>query len=648
MKDLPIRVERERTYPMPVAEAWRLLADTDHLNRTIGLPSVEFSAPASPPAGLSAGPPADPGSGPLVREARARAFGVVPVRWQEFPFDWVRERRYAVRREFAGGPIASMVIGIELRPAEPAEPGGPAEPGVTVRSYAHCAPASPLSRLLRGRIRASVDDTLDFCDRYLARKEEGRPDPVPVPKGRPPVNQAQLDRRLGRLATGPVPPVRRELIAALKERIGEGSDDQLTAVRPFALADLWGADRLEVLRLFLHATTAGVFELRWEVMCPTCRVPKAETGTLARLPVQFHCETCGIAYDIDFDQRVELRFSVHPSIRKTTSQVYCIGGPLRTPHIVAQQYLQPHEDRPLDLGPSALAGPVQLRTVRAAHRLLLVPGQASPGSRARDITLTYSAGRWVGPHSLMREDGLAVPDGSRLVLRNQTDGPILAALEDLAWTSQATTAAQVTTLQEFRDLFSSEVLAPGQQLAVSHVAFLFSDLKGSTRLYEGLGDAPAYSRVNRHFDFIRQAVSRGGGSIVKTMGDGVMCAFYRLDDALGTALRLQDEVTAWCGEQGIEPPLVLKVGVHHGPAIAMTANGNLDYFGRTVNLAARVADQSRGGDVVLLREVLEQADQSMVRERGVIIESFTTRLRGLDDEQRLVRLTSARARVASG
>jgi class 3 adenylate cyclase len=548
------------------------------------------------------------------------------VRWQEFPFDWIRERRYAVRREFERGPIASIIVGMELRPAEQ---------GVTVRSYAECIPSSALSRLLRGVITASVTDTLDFCDHYLARKQAGRADPVPVPRARPAVNRAQLDRRLGQLAAAPV---RTELIALLKERILEGTDDQLTGIRPFALADLWQADRLEVLQLFLHATPAGLLELRWELMCPNCRVPKAEAGTLAALPVQFHCDTCGIAYDADFDQRVELRFSVHPAVRKTSSQVYCIGGPLRTPHIVAQQYLRPHEDRRVDL---TLAGPVQLRTVRAAHRLLLAP---APGdSRIRDVTVTYSAGRWVGPHSLARGESLTVPDGSRLVLRNQTNGPILAAIEDLAWTSEATTAAQVTTMQEFRDLFSSEVLAPDQQLAVSHIAFLFSDLKGSTRLYEGLGDAPAYSHVNRHFDFIRQAVTRGGGSIIKTMGDGVMCAFHRLDDALSTAIQLQGEVTAWCRNQGIEPPLVLKVGVHHGPAIAMTANGRLDYFGRTVNLAARVADQSRGGDVVILRQVLDQADQSVVEGRGIAMESFTARLRGLDDERHLVRLTGADA-----
>ena len=252
----------------------------------------------------------------------------------------------------------------------------------------------------------------------------------------------------------------------------------------------------------------------------------------------------------------------------------------------------------------------------------------------------------MGPHSLTTDDGLTVPGGAHLVLRNQTGGAILATIEDLAWTTGATSAAQVTTMQEFRELFSSEVLAPEQQLAVSHIAFLFSDLKGSTQLYEGIGDAPAYSRVNRHFDFIRQAVGQGGGSVVKTMGDGVMCAFHRLDDALRTAIALQAHVTDWCGEQSIDPPLSLKVGVHHGPAIAMTANDQLDYFGRTVNLAARVADQSRGADVVVLRDVLDQAGESLLGEyRGVAAEPFTTTLRGLAHDQRLVRLTVEPARA---
>jgi adenylate cyclase len=117
---------------------------------------------------------------------------------------------------------------------------------------------------------------------------------------------------------------------------------------------------------------------------------------------------------------------------------------------------------------------------------------------------------------------------------------------------------------------------------------------------------------------------------------------------LSTAIQMQGQVAGWCREQGIDPPLALKVGVHHGPAIAMTANGRLDYFGRTVNLAARVADQSRGSDVVVLREVLDQADQSVLEVPWKITtDSFTARLRGLDQHRHLVRLTIADAGHAS-
>jgi len=231
-------------------------------------------------------------------------------------------------------------------------------------------------------------------------------------------------------------------------------------------------------------------------------------------------------------------------------------------------------------------------------------------------------------------------------LRNQTAGAVLAVLEDAAWTTDATTAAEVTTLQEFRDLFSSEVLAPGQQHAIRHIALVFSDLKGSTSLYEGIGDAAAYSRVNRHFEFITQTVAARGGTVVKTLGDGVMCAFEQLEDALTAAVALQEEVGRWCEAQHIEPPLVLKLGVHAGPVIAMTANDRLDYFGRTVNVAARLGDQGLGGDVVLLREVFERSSAAG-RSASLSARPFTTRLRGLDGEQELVRLTLAPAETGA-
>ena len=64
------------------------------------------------------------------------------------------------------------------------------------------------------------------------------------------------------------------------------------------------------------------------------------------------------------------------------------------------------------------------------------------------------------------------------------------------------TAAKVTAMKEFRHMFSSEVLAPGNQVGVENIAFLFTDLLGSTVFYEEVGDAQAYGQVRRHFEFL--------------------------------------------------------------------------------------------------------------------------------------------------
>lgn len=422
----PIRYEEERRYPIALPEAWRLLADTDHLNRAIGLPAVEFS----PLEG-----------GELVRRARTRAYGVVPVRWREFPFDWIRERRYAVRREFESGPIEWLVGGVEL------ESFGEE---TKVTSYAYFKPKNAAGRFLWKLGRAPVRGLLEFCDAYLARKAAGVADPTPVPAARVRVDEARLEQLLDALRAAPVDA---SLVGRLRERVVEGSDDQLTNVRAYALADAWGVPRDQALRLLLQATRVGLFTLSWQLMCPNCRVPKAAVDELDELPPQFHCDTCGILYTVDVDRHLELRFSLSPAVRVTRDEIYCIGGPLRMPHVVAQQHLRPHEDRPLDL---TLAEPLQLRTIGGANELNVVP---APAGRVADVRVTYAAGRWNGPHSLESNGALAVPAGAVLTLRNQTDGFVLALLESPERTRDATPLGDVQDLCEFEDLVDPEAVA---------------------------------------------------------------------------------------------------------------------------------------------------------------------------------------------
>jgi class 3 adenylate cyclase len=97
------------------------------------------------------------------------------------------------------------------------------------------------------------------------------------------------------------------------------------------------------------------------------------------------------------------------------------------------------------------------------------------------------------------------------------------------------------------------------------------------------------------------------GGIVKTIGDAVMAAFSDPADAVRAALAIQGNVAQFNRKHGLADAdgLVIKLGLHGGPCIVVTLNERLDYFGSTVNLAARLQGQSRGADIVLSRALAD-------------------------------------------
>lgn len=162
----------------------------------------------------------------------------------------------------------------------------------------------------------------------------------------------------------------------------------------------------------------------------------------------------------------------------------------------------------------------------------------------------------------------------------------------------------------FRELLGEQVLPTNQSLGVQNLAVFFSDLKQSTLLYQRLGDARAYELVRAHFEIVFEAVERHGGSAVKTIGDGVMGTFFDNASALqGVTESVMglDELNRQAGLSG-DDCLRLKVGLHTGACIVVTLNGRLDYFGSTVNIAARLSDMAQGGEVLLSKIVLDDPD----------------------------------------
>ena len=130
---------------------------------------------------------------------------------------------------------------------------------------------------------------------------------------------------------------------------------------------------------------------------------------------------------------------------------------------------------------------------------------------------------------------------------------------------------------------------------------MFTDLKGSTALYDRLGDPAAYALVREHYAVLGKAVRENDGAIVKTIGDAIMASFTTPSDALRWAVQMHDDVEAFNAVSGREP-ITIKLGLHVGRCIAVTLNNRLDYYGSAANKAARLEAQSGGGDIVMSAE----------------------------------------------
>ena len=226
---------------------------------------------------------------------------------------------------------------------------------------------------------------------------------------------------------------------------------------------------------------------------------------------------------------------------------------------------------------------------------------------------------------------LKLAEQSTLKLENATSTEQLLILERLAWSDQSATAAEVTALQMFRDLFASEALRPGEQISVGTLTVLFTDLRNSTQLYREIGDATAFGRVMNHFDVLKRVIAEEDGALVKTIGDAVMAVFRRPASALKAMLSAQEMLAMPAA--GVAP-LILKAGVHTGPCIAVTLNDRLDYFGSTVNMAARLESLSTGDDVIISKALYDDAEvRELIASENMQATPFEMLLKGFQEER---------------
>jgi class 3 adenylate cyclase len=588
-----VDVERELDCLAPPEVLWPLLADTQRVNRMAGMSPLDVQ----PIEGSD-------GARFLVR-TRLDGF---PVTYEEEPFEWQVPDHFAVRRVVTEGALHVIRVSLALS----AGPDGGTHVRWRLSFGLKFAFLAPITRIVAGwRMNTLVAATraLDTSLRVPAAL------PVPPEAGK-------LARAAAALESA-IDPEDRDLARRLAAWVGSAPDTDVLRIRPYELADAWGVPRDRLLSLCLEGVVAGLLEMHWDIVCPSCRTSASRVDHLFELGEGGHCGYCDIRFDLPLDRAVEAVFQPAPALRKVEERPYCTGGPASTPHVVAQAHL------PVD-GSARLVAPGTPGRYRVFVR----------GGATADVEVVVGA-----PNGLALEaTGTLSPDHATLapggaVVVHQPGGVARhVKLEHVEWADRAATAHSMSLHPRFRRLFSGEVLGPGRQLRVGRVALLFSDLSDSTALYGRVGDAPAFRLVQDHFELLRTHVAAEGGVFVKTIGDAVMAAFPEEGAAVRAAVAMQASWDGFCLRTPVASQTNLKLGVHAGPAYVVTANGVLDYFGQTVNVAARLQGAAHAREIVVTEALAARATDAGWLGPARVIERFDAVLKGLDGPLRAARL----------
>jgi class 3 adenylate cyclase len=443
--------------------------------------------------------------------------------------------------------------------------------------------------------------------------------------------------------------------AALERAVREWPDADLNRINVIDFAAAHGLSLDTALDAFLHAAKLGLLDMSWNVLCPGCGgVLNANESLKTIHQHDYACAMCAAGYEPTLDETVEVAFTVNPRVRRIGAhephtlpiwdyvrQVFWSSG-IRFP-----------ADRPFEQLISNIAldwvelGAGERATMQVqlpagfvilfepvTHAALFLDVKGEPTRERQEIGMVFNRVQAPTGTQVMR------PGPLRLTLENRTESRVLPGLyiagdelhDMLGRRKQFLTAKRLLTHQTFRDLFRTDTLAIDQRLKITSLTFVFTDLKASTELYERVGDLAAYDIVKAHFGVLGDVVGQESGAVVKTIGDAVMATFPTPDRGMSAVLRMRDAMRQ-LNESRDREDLLLKIGIHEGPCLAVTLNDRLDYFGQTVNIAARVQGLAMSQAIFATEPVIRhEATARLLAEAGLATHARRCTLRGITDE----------------
>ncbi|MBF0381805.1 MAG: adenylate/guanylate cyclase domain-containing protein [Magnetococcales bacterium] len=406
-------------------------------------------------------------------------------------------------------------------------------------------------------------------------------------------------------------------------------------LNPLTIANKLDADPIIMLDLFIQGARIGLFDWSWDLICPLCGfTTRPAAQSINDTPQdKFHCALCNIDAPTVMDDTIEVSFSPNPEllvgiedhhVDKDTYLAYYASQASPFINSISKMIdengkgsvrLEPGESRTIVFEPNQ---DKQYRLVcldthdsvtfeidiNAPESGLVVINQNISGFQKDDL-----------PKQLpLKQTGLKLVNQAKHTVLNQlieftcqnadkfNEDPLGVSQERLKSFGPRVTGKLLLNNQTFRDHYGIQKLDPDLSLKIRDLTLLFTDLKGSTELYDRTGDIEAYRLVRDHFLVLKDVVHRHSGAIVKTMGDAIMATFSNPQDGVRASIDMLKGLAEYANS--VKPHEIgLKIGLHSGPALTVNAGGHIDFFGQTVNIAARVQGLASAGEICVSENV---------------------------------------------
>ena len=440
---------------------------------------------------------------------------------------------------------------------------------------------------------------------------------------------------------------KRKPVSAIEKLVQDAPDRLLCRINALAFAANHKLDEDDVIAAFLHGARLGIFEMSWNILCPACGGVLDSGATLKTVKqAEYRCVLCAEGCEPTLDEIVEVTFTISPRVRGIAAhdpdtlpwteyyrQVFWSSGVDLPDDETLEKWVKETTLGTFELSAGEkVVLPLQLPEGHVIvfdpvlHMSQHIQVEGTPARESQSLAFVMTRDHAPAEPVQMR------PGTVQMTLENRSNVRTLPAvwivsdkIHDLVSKRRPfLTAKRLLTNQTFRDIYGTNTLDVDQRLKITSLTFLFTDLKGSTELYERVGDLAAYDLVRAHFRILNEIVATERGAVVKTIGDAVMATFPTPDRAMAAALKMREALKDLKGD------LLLKIGIHEGPCLAVLLNDRQDYFGRTVNIAARVQGLATSRSIFATRRVVTDSQASrLLQSNGIAATPEKRSLRGI-------------------